>query len=676
MDGARSKQRRTYRGLVAFLLSLASMTAGAQTTDTATVDFDPERVVIGRTFTLQLRTSIPWGEEVRISRPELEGPMVWWAYPYARPWTVAAEDGRTVRMIEVLAAIRVDAPGFHVIGPFRIQAGDREAVTPAKEVIGLKADEADLPYPVFTQWRTRPARVWQGQAVPVILEARNLVSLALADTAVLNSAPQGLLEEAPGLGGINTRPHGNDILYDVPMASWIWTQTGTGTFNFPGVRISVAGLERSSPGFPVEVLPVPESALASGAVGRFRVDMETEEGPYHAGEIVSVRIRVEGEGNMNVLNPPVPEFEGANLVGQSSTSSYLPGPLGFEGWREERYDFQVESAGDMELGVPGWVWFDPEGEGSVRRVSPSSRILKIEEQTGEGEAEEHVRLLGDGLFRYPAAKFTWRVQHWFLLALPGSILLVVMFLLRRPGHKVLAAVILIPLFMSASSIDSNLLLKASDAASHGDSGNWENAETGYLSILAEAGESPGLLHDLSIVEMELGRTDMAVSLMRRALLLRPGSSQLTESLRILENRLTLDDQVPVPLRWPPALVFILLLLSINAFFLMLALLMSRQDGRVVILLISMSLVLAGTIAMTITTERLWSRPTAVVRADSAPLRKIPGPLATDWIQLPAGSAVSIVAEEGSDILVRTGYGLEGWLSESSIIPVSEPFDGF
>ena len=76
------------------------------------------------------------------------------------------------------------------------------------------------------------------------------------------------------------------------------------------------------------------------------------------------------------------------------------------------------------------------------------------------------------------------------------------------------------------------------------------------------------------------------------------------------------------------------------------------------------------------TERLWKRPTAVVKMNSEPLRKIPGPLATDWIQLPAGSALSVTAVEDNDFLVRTGYGLEGWLPRSSLILVSEAVDGF
>ena len=78
-------RRGISRRLVAGILLLSAFSAlGAES---ATLDFDPDRVVTGERFTVRIRTSIPWGDEVEIIRPELNGPMVWWAYPYARPWT-------------------------------------------------------------------------------------------------------------------------------------------------------------------------------------------------------------------------------------------------------------------------------------------------------------------------------------------------------------------------------------------------------------------------------------------------------------------------------------------------------------------------------------------------------------------------------------------------------------
>ena len=674
MVGTNDGKRRISRRLVAGILFL--LTVSAHAADTALLEFNPERVVRGERFTIQIRTSIPWGEEVEIFRPELTGPMVWWAYPYARPWSVQTDEGTSVRMIEVLASIRVDKPGFHMIEPFRIRAGEREAITEMKEIIGLEPDEADLPYPVTTNWRIVPETFWQGQSIPIVLEARNLISLALADSVVLISAPEGLLEDAFGLGGIVTRPHGNDILYDVPMASWIWTLSEPGKYTFPGIRISVAGLNRSTSSFSVEVLPLPESVLSSGAVGHFSINAEWDEGPYRVGDILSVRIRVEGEGNLNVLEFPVPDLEGASLVSQGSTSSYIPGPTGYEGWREERYDFQIEKIGNLQLKNPGWIWMEPEGSGRIRRKSPETDSILAEEAEGEEGKGDADILLGAELFRYGKADFQWRNQYWFLLALPGFITLLVMFIIRRPGIRGLAVLAVLPLLLSASNIEVKNAETAARAAELAATGEWESARMQYSVLWRDIGEIPGLLHDMALTEMEAGNPDLAVAFMRRALFLRPGSRRLSDTLDRLEERFGLTDQVQVPLKWPPSLIFTIWLAAMNIFFLALTWLMFRRDAREVIIFVSAILLLTASGIMLLYTENLWRRPTAVVRVNSEPLRKIPGPLATDWIQLPAGSAVTITAIEDDDCLVRTGYGLEGWLPHSSLIFIAEAIDGF
>ncbi len=661
------------QGLVALLALFLSTAAGAAT---AEMILEPERVVKGSRFLVRIKTDIPWTSkyDVAITRPELPKNLVWWGYPEAQPWSEQMEDGSYRRMVEVRAKIHVDAPGFYEVGPFLIRSGDDFVDTGTRPIIGLEPDEANLPYPIFTQWRSPPETVWQGEAVPLILEGQNFASLALADSVSLASAPHGLLEEAPGLGGIISRSYGKEVLYDVPMASWIWTQDEPGTYRFPYVQLNIGGMKRTTPGFEVEVLPVPEEALISGAVGRFQVSFEIEEGEQHVGDVVSVRVRVEGEGNFNILKPPVAEANGATLVGQGSASSYIPGSYGFTGWREERYDFQIERAGNITFSIPGWTWFDPTGDGALRRGFPQSSSVQALPSAEEAAEVGTLALLGDKMFRYPSAVFHWRNSYWFLAALPGFIFLVLVFLRKRPGAGTLAALVL-PLMLSASNIDAELALEAAAIIDIAETGDWGAARIACEGIREKTGAFPGLLHDMAVVEMELGNPDLAVSYMRRANNLRPGSSYLKEELRLLEERLALDEQIPLSMRMSPAIIFGILLGSINLTFLMIAALLYWRDPRMVILALSIFLLLAAGITATVVFNRLWGSPTAVVRTDAAPLRKIPGPLATDWIQLPAGTAVSVVARDGSYNLVRTGYGLEGWLPVESMIEPAGGSDG-
>jgi len=671
--GESCRIRRNRRRLVSVLLFLIVVSAYAS--ESTSIEIEPTRVPIGERFTVRIRTTIPWGEEVVITRPELIGPMRWWAHPYARPWSIENNDGELVKMVEVLGAVRVDGVGFHLLGPFRIGVGDRETITEAREIIGLQTDEAGFLYPVLAGWREIPQKAWQGQAVPVVLEARNLTSLSLADSVVLSTAPDGLLEDAPSLGNIRTHPHGHDILYDVPIASWIWTIDAPGQHRFPGVRVSVAGLNRTSPSFQLEVLPLPESVQNSAAVGYYSLDTEWGEGPYRVGDVVSIRIKVEGEGNLNVLKLPVPDFEGTSVVGQTSASSYLPSSAGFLGWREDRYDFQIERAGNLQLSIPAWNWLEPDAGGRIRARRGESVVLEVQESLNVVRKSHADLLLGSDIFRYPTAIFHWHNPYWLLLALPGLITLLILFYLYRPQKRILLTSLIIPLLLSFSGASTRELESAAQAVKLARKGDWNSARVQYQSLFEDIGEFPGLLHDLAVTEMEAGRADMAVALIRRALYLRPGSRRISATREYIEERFGLSDYVPVPLRLPVSLVFAIWLATIYLFFLSLALLLFRRDTREVIIFVSALFMLIASSFFVGYSERAWRHITVVVRADSRPLRKIPGPLATNWIQLPAGSALSVTAIKGEDYLVRTGYGLEGWLPQSSLILVVEPVNG-
>ncbi|MDT8297319.1 MAG: hypothetical protein RQ801_03380, partial [Spirochaetaceae bacterium] len=245
----------------------------------------------------------------------------------------------------------------------------------------------------------------------------------------------------------------------------------------------------------------------------------------------------------------------------------------------------------------------------------------------------------------------------------------------QPGIRAAAAMLILPLLLSASNGNPEQVERAVQAADAAYRGEWDTALETYRSLRLELGDHPGLLHDLAVVEMVVGDADRSVSHLRRALFLRPGTRRIADTLEILEDRFVLNDQIPVPLIWPPALVFALWLVTVNAFFAAFTILLFRRDARLVLLFVSSIILTVASSFLLLYTDSRWRAPTAIVLADSDPLRKIPGPLSTDWIQLPAGTAVEVVAEEGSDRLVRTGYGLEGWLNEDSLDFISEESDG-
>ena len=680
MAGNTGRIRECRKRLVALGLSLLGLTAlGGQE---AGISIEPRRIVRGDMANIRIRTSIPWGQEVEIRRPELDESLVWIAYPSVRSWTPEGEP--EVRLVEALAKIQLTRSGIFSLGSFRILSNGWEAVTSATELIGLERDEANLPYPVFVEWRTLPKMFWQSQAVPIVLEARNLTSLILADATLLREAPVGLLEDVRNLETVQTRQFGGDVLYDVPMASWIWTVNEQGRFEFPAVRISVGGLSRWVEARAVDVLPLPEEAQESSAVGRFKLDVSWDEGPYSVGDIVSVRVRVSGTGNLNVLKLPAPELKSAVLVGKGSSSSYVPTLMGYEGWREEKFDFQLDEIGNLSLLVPEWVWFDPED--GLREWTGFRTSLFASDTEAHGSNAD--LLLGPHLFRYRKSVFHWRNGYWAFLYLPGFLVLMILFLLGRMGKldkelrifdmnstalslaPLLLAALLLPVSAQNPVSKSELASRAVESARRGD---WKTAAELYAEF-EEGWEHPGFLHDFSIVHMELGKPDVAMASIRRALFLRPGVRRFKKTLGVLEEGLGFSNQVPLTLAFPPALVFIPLLLGVNGFFFSLVFLMFRRGVREFNFLVLCTFFLLSSIAAVGVCDYLWNRHTAAVREDSEPLRKIPSPLATDWVQLPAGELLSIVAFKNDDCLVRTGYGLEGWLPHSSLIIITGRYE--
>lgn len=636
-------------------------------TEEISLELDPPKVVRGNNVVIRIKTSLPWGDDIRINRPLITGSMVWWSYPYARPWRFQNEDGEFVRAVEVLSALRVDGAGFHSLDPFHISVGNREVSTDIVKIVAVNADERDFPYPVSVKWHSIPQTVWQGQVIPITLYAQNLPFLTLADSAVMDQVPAGMLKNAPGLGKIITRTYGNDIIYDVPMDSWLWILGESGTFTFPGVQVSVNGLKRTIKGFSVDVKSLPEEVHVSGAVGRFLLDAEWDrEKQYRKGDIISLRLRIIGEGNINILRLPLPILDNAELVSSSSTSSYLPSAFGYEGWREERSEFRLTQSGLLKINIPEWKYFNPEGSGVIHRIREQNFDLQIENTSEENTFSSAEMLLGAELFHYRATIFHGGNIHWYYLLLPGFLFLITTFLLQKYKVHFLWFSMLVFLSISAKDIDVVSIEKAVTAKEYALKGKWNDAYEIYNELDEQYGELPGLLHERALVAMELEKIDVAVTLLNRSLYLRPSSKKLTQTLEFVEDRFGLMNQRSPSLSWSPSLIFVLWLLGVNGILCSIAFLLYQRKIRDVLLFISIFIFVVLSSTMLVYTHVSWGNQIGVVKSESQALRKIPSVLASEWIKLPPGSTVSVKAVEGRDCLVLTGYGLEGWITRDSL----------
>ncbi len=655
------------------ILLLLPLTVGAL--EDENLQLDPPRAVRGQKVTITIRTDLPWSDEVRIDYPQFKKSIVWWSYPYAMPWGRINDDGSISRLIQVRAAIRVDEIGFHTIDPFSIQSGENEYITDVKKLVCVEVDEKNLPYPIILRWRDLPEIIWQGQTVLLSLEARNFPFLAFPESSKLNQVPVGLLEDIPDYGQIVTRSYEDDTLYDVPVASWLWTLSEPGTYSFPGAQVVINGLVRSIQGFSLTVRELPAPANEYGAIGDFRLDAGWEDRQYNIGEIVTIRVRVEGEGNLSVLRTPIPKFPGAELVSSGSQSSIFPDISGYRGWREDHYDYRINATGELEMILPKWTWFNPQQPDQLQGVERKTYTIQSWDVSSETVLNAADLLLGIEMFRYRAAVFHAQRLRWYLLLLPGFLMM--LFLLYQKKHRrffAMGAGAFILLAAAANDVsDAEIATATRNAAQNG---NWDEADQTMDTLKEKYENSPGFLHDKAIIAMERNRPDAAVKLMRQSLYLRPGDKRLMRTLEFMEDHLGLSDQVSPPLKWSPSLVFTVWLIIAHALFAVVTMLLFKREAREYILLVSVLILFVVATSSLIYTHTLWNKEIGIVNSQSQVLRRIPVPLAPEWMKLPVGTAVEVIAVENQNCLVRTSYGLEGWLALESINLVNEEIDGF
>jgi len=57
----------------------------------------------------------------------------------------------------------------------------------------------------------------------------------------------------------------------------------------------------------------------------------------------------------------------------------------------------------------------------------------------------------------------------------------------------------------------------------------------------------------------------------------------------------------------------------------------------------------------------------VIGRGAGNLLKIPRPDASRWIELPAGTTVRVLLDSNGFYLIRTGYGVEGWIPSDDLL---------
>jgi hypothetical protein len=203
-----------------------------------------------------------------------------------------------------------------------------------------------------------------------------------------------------------------------PILQKLLFPTKAGSLTVPALsfRIAVPAMTRMDPFFSpvpgpnsivtrasrpliINAKPLPASPSFSGAVGSFRLTLTSDRQTLAIGDAASVRVRVEGEGNLKwVERGPELHVAGAKVYPPQGKSEIKTGPGGMSGSRTWDYVVVAETAGVLEIAPVSFEFFDPAAGRLVRRETAPLRL-----QVGTSASALPAQQLSSGNSVGPAA---------------------------------------------------------------------------------------------------------------------------------------------------------------------------------------------------------------------------------------------------------------------------------
>jgi len=629
---------------------------------------EENRAVVGRDFAVIIQTDFPYSTDLKVEIPDLPEDVIVSSDPYIRSYRKEQiTEGRREyqSFAEIRFKIRASQPGIYPIpGPILLREGKKQNLDPFYFMAFLW-DEYRNPYPLKTQWREIPKEIYQGQAVPLLLEALYTDSIIFPENLNMRHPAGGTLERVslPGEIEILNLDEEHQV-YRYPLESWIFSSQEPGTIQIPAGEVEINGLKRPIPPLSLEILELPEALQGSGAVGQFRRFIDIEEKNLVQGESLEIVLTLEGRGNLPQLHLSEPLLDGWELISSHYELDILPDAhWGYVGSR--RYIFQLHGlkAGATEISFDRFPYWNPESS-KLEFLPRESLSLNLAAPV-EGDKDRVVRLIPPR--EIVKSKDWYRIDNPFvyLLLLPLFILMLTLLLMKKKKWGPWLVVSLIFL-LSSAQVSQEHLSRLNLAEEAFIQGNMEDALHQYLLIKEDMTGNSRFFYNLSLIQRELEMPAEAEYSLRTALRIRPGYTLYEETLKQMDQDFGLENQFY-------GAIFIRQSIFLSGFLLISALLMAlivvhfilNKTQTLLYLAASLSLFILSSLSLLYILHQNRVEQVVVMEKDTQ-LRKISGDLAKDWIALPAGTSLEVQTRHQEFLFVRTGYGLQGWVRDGQI----------
>ena len=611
------------------------------------LEISPNPVGSGDLFTLTIIVDHDNSAEVDFPLEDAPEDILLWRGPYIRSFIDEDKDGNSRRKVRITTTFKALHSGRVIIPALRVLVENKELMTdPSLLRVGLYKNRK-LYMPLETEWRAGFEKIYAGEAVPLSLVVKNQEVVVIFDRVRVASPRDGFFEKAGGISGITTRTEGDIVLYDIPAATYMLTSPVAGEIRIPSAGVDYEGVTGWTDNLYLEINRIPPEIQESGAIGSFMYDASLDRSRVTAGDNIILDISLEGSGNLNFLKLPEPETDGLIIVSSETRDDFKADPAGFSGIKSVSWNYTVESPGSYVVTVPEFTYLDKASE-QVRTLR--GRSFSVEVSEGVDEAEENITEV------FPYTKVSnvsidgiWKdyYKSYFMYAwmLPGLIFFIMVALMK--GKRLILAGILSLIILIAVYSTGRFVINTSPDE--------------------QAVESSGMLYNQAIDAYSAGETAECMHKLRSAIYYNPVNSLYRETLDWVETENGFVNSVSPSIKLHPDIFYFILIFSINLFFLALVLRIIRPGGGVSVLIILFSFLILFSVGMIFYSHHSRTGITAVVYAEGSNLKKIPRDTAEDWVPLVSGTALKVLDDSGSFLLVETGLGIKGWMSESRII---------
>lgn len=326
----------------------------------------PNPVVKGGKFTIDFSIDYDDMAKISITPPELPVGINLTRGPYKIPVWIKLADGSNRKKINVTYTYSTNKTGRFVLGSYSVTAGTLVFITkPVIVRVGLYKNRSFyMPYNI--EWSFDTGVFYEGQAIPLILEVKDLEEVMIFKDVVVSPPNKGFMEPVKNLGFVSERHVGDYSLYTVPVRGYIFTPVAVGKFKIPPASVAARGIKSVSDSLYLTALKIPDQIKATGAIGNLKISYWLENGELNRNEKIVLHVKVEGTGNLNYFQLQEPSGAGLTLITTIDASDYEPSINGYTGYRETVYSFISNSSGNKELIVPPFPFLDPESSGIAR----------------------------------------------------------------------------------------------------------------------------------------------------------------------------------------------------------------------------------------------------------------------------------------------------------------------